>query len=106
MIESLEWGRKVGWALPPNTGSPEGNFLVLLRLYIYTEGALNKEKRGDLDLGWEIEEANPPVDFDLLFVFILDAYSKLDAETMAQYALPDFDVDDYDDDFELDDTES
>lgn len=105
MIEFLEWGRKAGSALPPDTGSPEGNFLALLRLYRVTEAELDPKKHGYPPL-WGLEDADPPLDFRLLFVLILDAYSKLDAETMARYPLPDFDVDDYDDAFEIGNTES
>lgn len=105
LIEELDQGRKAGRVLPPDTGSPEGNFLALLRLYRVTEAELDPKKHGYPPL-WGIEDADPPLDFRLLFVLILDAYSKLDAETMARYPLPDFDVYDYEDDFERDSTES
>lgn len=84
-FQYFEWGRKAGTMLPPDTGSTEGNLLVLLRLYKEAVEELAAEKRGGLQ--WWMFEGKPPLDFQLLFLFILDAYSKLDAETMARYPL-------------------
>lgn len=85
LTQEPDQGRKAGRVLPPDTGSPEGNLLALLRLYSYAEVGLAQWKRRIAPV-WALG-GDPPVDFDLLFVFILNAYSKLDAETMARYPL-------------------